>query len=91
MRGLEWDDAKARSNERKHGVSFEEAASVFSDWSQVTSPDPLHSTDEDRFATIGVSIRDRLLVVIHADREEEVRIISARPATRFERQIYEEE
>lgn len=91
MHGFDWDDAKARSNEQKHGVSFEEAASVFSDWAQVTHSDPSHSTDEDRFVTIGVSVRDRLLVVVHADREDEVRIISARPATRFERQIYEEE
>jgi hypothetical protein len=89
--GFDWDVAKARSNERKHGVSFEEAASVFFDWGQVTRSDPRHSTNEERFVTIGVSVRDRLLVVVHADSDDQVRIISARPATRLERQIYEED
>jgi uncharacterized DUF497 family protein len=91
MNGFEWDDAKARTNLRKHGVSFEEAASVFADWFQITRPDPLHSTDEDRFVTIGISMRNRLLVVSHTDRSDDVRIISARPASRLEKQIYEEE
>ena len=77
--GFEWDDAKARSNARKHGVSFEEAVSAFADWFQITRPDPLHSTDEDRFVTIGMSTRNRLVVVIHTDRSDGVRIISARP------------
>jgi uncharacterized DUF497 family protein len=91
VNGFDWDDAKARSNERKHGVSFEEAASVFFDWGQVTRSDPRHSTNEVRFVTIGISVRDRLLVVVHADHDDDVRIISARPATRLERQIYEED
>ncbi len=89
--GFEWDDEKARTNLRKHGVSFEEAASVFADWLQITRPDPQHSTDEGRFATIGMSTQGRLLVVIHTDRADEVRIISARQASRFEKEIYEEE
>ena len=89
--GFEWDDEKARTNVSKHGVSFEEAGSVFSDWFQITRPDPQHSTDEERFVTIGMSTRSRLLVVIHTDRADEVRIISDRQASRFEKEIYEEE
>jgi uncharacterized DUF497 family protein len=89
--GFEWDDDKARINLRKHGVSFEEAASVFADWLQITRPDPLHSTDEERFVTIGTSTRNRLLVVSHTDRADDVRIISARLASRLEKEIYEEE
>lgn len=89
--GFEWDDGKARTNVAKHGVSFEEATSVFADWFQITRPDPQHSTDEERFVTIGMSTRSRLLVVIHTDRADEVRIISARQASRFEKEIYEEE
>jgi uncharacterized DUF497 family protein len=88
---FEWDDAKERENRRKHGVSFLEATEVFSDWGQVTIHDPLHSTDEDRFITIGMSYQFRLLVVVHADTETTTRIISARAATGAERKIYEEE
>ena len=89
--GFEWDDAKARANLRKHGVSFEEAASVFADWLQITRHDALHSTGEERFVTIGMSTRNRLLVVSHTDRADDVRIINARPASRLEKEIYEEE
>jgi uncharacterized DUF497 family protein len=89
--GFEWNDGKARTNLRKHGVSFEEAVSVFADWFQITRPDPQHSTNEERFVTIGMSTRSRLLVVIHTDRADEVRIISARQASRLEKEIYEEE
>jgi uncharacterized DUF497 family protein len=91
MRGFEWDDPKAQSNLRTHGVTFVEAASVFSDDLHITRPDPLHSTDEFRFVTIGLSTRNRLLVVVHADRDDVIRIISARAATRSERNDYEEE
>ena len=90
-RRFEWDPEKARANLRKHGVSFEEAASMFGDWLHITRFDPQHSTDEDRFATIGMSTRNRLLVVIHTDREDRVRIISARPANRLEKETYEED
>jgi uncharacterized DUF497 family protein len=88
---FEWDFEKARTNLRKHGVSFEEAASVFGDWRHITRPDPQHSTDEDRFVTIGMSTRDRLLVVIDTDRQDRIRIISARLANRLEKETYEED
>jgi uncharacterized DUF497 family protein len=89
-RRFEWDPEKARANRRTHGVSFEEAASMFGDWFHITRFDPLHSTDEERFVTIGMSTRNRLLVVIHTDREDRVRIISARLANRLEKENYEE-
>ncbi len=85
-----WDPEKARSNLRKHGVTFEEAASVFRDILSVTISDPLHSTEESRFVTIGRSDQDRTLAVVHSDFEETIRIISARLATRPERKEYEE-
>lgn len=85
----EWDQEKAESNLRKHGVSFEEASTVFGDTLSNTIHDPLHSSVEDRFVTIGVSYRHRLVVVVHCDRDENIRIISARPATRRERTDYE--
>jgi uncharacterized DUF497 family protein len=85
-----WHPEKARSNLRKHGVTFEEAASVFRDTLSVTIADPLHSTEEDRFVTIGRSARNRTLIVVHLESEDMLRIISARPATRRERRDYEE-
>lgn len=87
---FEWDDAKAQQNERKHLVSFEEAATVFADPLALTIDDPMHSQQEDRFVTIGESARSRLLVVVHTDRDERVRIISARAATSRERRDYEQ-
>jgi hypothetical protein len=81
---------KAARNLRKHGASFEEAARVFRDTLSVTIPDPLHSHEEDRFVTMGQSLRGRFLVVVHTDREERLRIISARVANRTERRTYEE-
>jgi uncharacterized DUF497 family protein len=86
----EWDPAKAAGNERKHRVSFVEAATVFADPLAVTFDDPDHSSDEDRFITIGHSTAGRLLFVAHADRGARVRIISARKATRNETHDYEE-
>jgi uncharacterized DUF497 family protein len=85
-----WHAKKAQSNLRKHGVSFEEAASVFRDTLSVTIADPLHSAEEDRLVTIGRSGRDRTLVVVHLEVENEIRIISARIATPRERSNYEE-
>jgi uncharacterized protein len=85
-----WDPKKARSNVAKHGVTFEEAASAFRDTLSVTVGDPLHSTEENRFVTIGRSERGRTLVVVHSDFEDAIRIISARLATRRERRNYEE-
>jgi uncharacterized protein len=85
----EWDPGKAEANKRKHGVSFHEAATVFGDPLAVTFTDPDHSIDEYRYITFALSRFDRLLVVSHADRDENVRIISARLMTRQERRIYE--
>jgi uncharacterized DUF497 family protein len=84
------DPAKAKANIRKHRVSFEEAATVFLDPLAVTYPDPDHSDDEDREITIGHSARRRLLFVSHAQRGDQIRIISAREATRKERKQHEE-
>ena len=87
---FEWDSAKARKNLRKHGVSFEEAASVFYDPLAVTGTDPDHSEGEERLVTFGMSSAGHLLVVSHTERGEAIRIISARSATQPERHIYEE-
>jgi uncharacterized protein len=85
-----WDARKAASNRRKHGVSFEEATTAFGDPLSLTVPDPDHGADEERFLLVGQSDRQRLLVVAHAERGDEIRLISARPATRGERRNYEE-
>lgn len=87
---FEWDRDKAKRNLKKHRVSFEEASSVFRDPFSLTIPDPLHSDEEERFVTLGESHRRRLLVVVTTDRGNNVRIISARIATRKERKDYEE-
>jgi uncharacterized DUF497 family protein len=87
---FEWDPQKAVSNEQKHKVTFDEASSVFADPLSVTTFDPLHSDDEDRFVIIGMSSQRRILVVCFTDREDRLRIISARPATKRERKKYEE-
>lgn len=87
---IEWDGEKAKQNARKHRVSFEEAATVFSDPLSLTIDDPLHSNGEVRFVTVGRSSRERLLVVAHTERGDTIRIISARMATRSERNSYEE-
>jgi uncharacterized DUF497 family protein len=86
----EWDPAKAAANVLKHGVSFEEAASVFLDPVALTFADPDHSEDEERAITIGRSVRHRVLFVAHTERGEHLRIISARRATRREQDQYEE-
>jgi uncharacterized protein len=87
---FEWDGAKADRNRRKHSVSFPEAATVLGDPLSVTYPDPDHSTREQRFITIGMARTGRVLIVAHTDRGENIRIISARQATRHEREHYEE-
>lgn len=87
---FEWDKKKARANERTHGVTFEEAATVFGDPLAITFADPDHSIEEYRYITFGVSRGSRLLVVSHTDDGDTLRIISARVATRQERTIYEE-
>ena len=79
---FEWDEGKARTNEKKHGVTFFEAASVFRDPLAVTIFDPLHSGEEDRFVSLGESHEGRLLVVVFTERDDNIRLISAREATR---------
>lgn len=86
----EWDPVKSTTNLRKHGVSFEEAATALADTLSVTGPDPNHSERENRYVTFGTSSTGRLLVVSHTERGEVLRIISARAADRRERRIYEE-
>ena len=88
---FEWDPEKAAKNLRKHKVSFAEAATVFNDLLSITVPDPDHSVEQDRYITIGISYRSRLLMVAHADWGDRIRIISARTLTRGEREAYEQE
>jgi hypothetical protein len=87
---FEWDLKKAFANSHKHGVTFQEASTVFGDPLSLTFADPDHSLDEQRYLTFGVSNFGQLLVVSHTDRENRVRIISARRMTHQERMIYEE-
>ena len=88
---FEWDAAKARANHRKHGVSFEEAETVFLDEHALLLDDPDHSEGEDRFVLLGLSSRFRVLVVVHTYRERDaiIRLISARKATKAERAGYD--
>ena len=83
---FEWDDEKARSNLEKHGVSFAKATTVFADPAAVYLDD---GSATDRMVVIGASLRDRVLYVVHVERAGRVRIISARPASRLERDVYE--
>ena len=87
---FEWDERKAASNLKKHRVSFSEASTIFDDLWFITFLDEEHSTGEDRYITIGLSNRNRLLLVAHTDWDGETRIISARKATNNEREFYEE-
>jgi len=84
-----WDTRKAEENLRKHDVSFQEASTVFSDFLSLTIPDPLHSKTEERLVIIGYSEKQRLLVVIHTEIGDVIRIISAQKATSYERKTYE--
>ena len=90
MLSFEWDVRKAQTNRTKHGVDFEEATTVFSDPLSVTIPDLAHSQTEPRFIILGRSHRQRLLVVVHTERRDNIRLISARRASRRERKDYEE-
>mgnify|MGYP001613897053 CR=1 FL=1 len=87
---FEWDPGKANRNLQKHGVSFHEAATVLADPLSVTYHDSDHSWTEQRRITVGTSRSGRVLIVAHTDREENIRIISARKTTRQERRHYEE-
>ena len=86
---FEWDDEKASNNIKKHDVSFEEGTTIFNDPLIATILDPDHSKDEERYVSIGISVQRRLLVVVHTEREERIRLISCRKATSAERKFYE--
>lgn len=87
---FEWDEEKADENVKKHAVSFEEAKTIFNDRFAVTIADPDHSVGEYRFADLGLSVTGRLLVVWYTERNDVIRIIGSREATRFERRTYEQ-
>jgi len=88
---FEWNPEKAASNLKKHEVSFEEAATVFDDPVFITLLDEAHSLTEERYLTIGLSATNRLLLIAHTERKGQIRMISARKATKNERQFYEED
>lgn len=87
---FEWDEAKDLSNQRKHGISFDEAKSVFNDPRSLTIADEAHSDVEDRYIDLGISSRGRLIVVCYTERGANIRIISCRKATKSERKNYEQ-
>ena len=87
---FEWDARKARANLKKHGISFEEARTVFNDPLALTFPDVDHSNGEQRYLSIGLSSQGRVLVVVHMERSENIRLISCRRATPKERAAYEQ-
>ena len=87
---FEWDPKKATANIKKHGVTFQEAASIFGDPLAITFDDPDHSMSENRYITFGLSLQKRLIVVSHTERGNRTRIINARLMDRKERRIYEE-
>ena len=87
---FEWDEEKAQSNWSRHQVSFAEGATIFHDLFVATTPDPDHSEDEERYISIGRSVKGRLLVIVHTKRGDKTRLISCRKATPAERRSYEE-
>ena len=88
---FEWDPEKDRRNQARHGVSFDEASTVFGDPFAITIDDPNHSTDEHRLLTTGNAEGQRLIIVVHTDRDDRICLISAREVTAAERQHYAEE
>ena len=88
---FEWNEEKAEANLAKHGIAFDEAKTIFDDPLYIEFYDPDHSEDEDRFIMIGQSVQNRLLVVSYTDRNDNIRLISAREATRMEKKVYEQE
>lgn len=86
---FEWDEEKAKSNLKKHSVSFDEAATIFNDPRIATISDPDHAESEERYVSIGKSVIMRILSVIHTYRKERIRLISARKATKAEKKNYE--
>lgn len=87
---FEWDQNKAASNLKKHGVSFDEAKTVFDDPLYIDFYDPDHSDDEDRYIIMGMSLQNRLLLLAYTERDDVMRLISARETTRAERKLYEQ-
>ena len=85
---FEWDPDKAAANRLKHGISFYEARTVFGDWHAINVPDPDHSASEERYLLLGMSARQRILVVAYTERPPRTRLISARLASRDERGTY---
>jgi len=85
---FEWDPAKARENEKKHGISFREGVTAFSDPLSYTIPDPDHSVGEQRFLLLGLTANARLVVISHTERGDRIRLISVRPASSRERMHY---
>jgi hypothetical protein len=88
---FEWDEDKGKLNQKKHGVSFEEAASIFNDPLSINFDDPEHSLEENRYIIIGLSNQGRYLFVSHTERDDKIRLISARLVTPKERRYYERE
>jgi len=86
---FEWNAEKAKENIRKHKISFEEAKTVFNDPFLMTFPDPEHSASEQRYLNIGTCSKGRVLIIIHTERDADIRIISCREATPRERRVYE--
>jgi len=87
--GFEWDDGKAKRNLKNHKAGFDEAATIFNDLFVATKYDAVHSIDEERYISIGMSAKGRVLVVVYTERGKNRRIISCRKATPVEREIYE--
>ena len=87
---FEWDENKDQANQRKHGISFEEAKTIFQDPFSITINDPIHSIDEERFIDIGLSNKLRLLVVVYTETDSVIRLISSRKATSNEQKTYEQ-
>ncbi len=85
---FEWNENKSQGNSKKHGITFEEAKTVFNDTFAMTIDDPDHSEVEDRYIDIGISLKGRILVVWYTERNENIRIIGCRKATQPERKIY---
>lgn len=85
---FEWDTNKAKTNFEKHGIFFEEAATLFADENSITIDDPVHSLNEKRSITIGLTFKRKLLVAVHTERNGKIRIISARSASRKEKKQY---
>ena len=88
--GFEWDEEKANANLKKHRVGFDEAVSAFADPRLLTFSDSHHSEDEERFLSIGISYKNRVLIIAYTDRTSKIRIINCRKATASERKRYEE-